>query len=77
MALRDWEEFDVKTVVENYEDLAKEIEPLTGAKDNHFDTIMNFIKEYKEIKKLDCDHYFVTFGDQKIRRCAECDRLEK
>lgn len=49
MTLKDWEEFDVKTVVENYEDLAKEIEPLTGAKDNHFETIMGFIESYKKL----------------------------
>lgn len=52
MALEDWKEFDIKTVAENYEDLAKEIEPLTGSKDNHFDTIMNFIEEYKRLKGL-------------------------
>lgn len=77
MAFKDWEEFDAKTVVENYEDLAKEIEPLTGAKDNHFETIMNFIKEYKELTNINCNHYFVKFGDQKTRRCAKCDKLEK
>ena len=50
VALEDWEEFDVKTVVENYEDLAREIESIAGAKDNHFETIMGFIQEYKELK---------------------------
>lgn len=77
MAAKDWEEFDVKTVIENYEDLAREIEPITGTKDNHFETIMNFIKEYKELTHFNCDHNFVKFGDQKIRRCSKCDELEK
>ena len=40
----------VRTIKENYEDLADILEPLTGMRDNHFDTIMNFIDEYKKLK---------------------------
>ena len=42
---------DAKTISENYEDLANEIEPLTGARDNHFETIIGFIAEYKKLKE--------------------------
>ena len=44
------EVLDAKTIAENYEDLANVLEPLTGMRDNHFDTIMNFIDEYKQLK---------------------------
>ncbi len=71
-----WEEFDFKTVIENYEDLASEIEPITGARDNHFDTIMSFIEKYKEVTHFNCEHMFIRYGDQKVRRCHKCGKLE-
>lgn len=52
MSIEDWTGFDAKTIAENYEDLAKEIEPITGSKDNHFETIMSFITEYKKLKGI-------------------------
>ena len=69
--------FDAKTIVENYEDLANEIEDLTGTRDNHFETIMGFIEEYKKLKAAQCVHssysYFVT---QYFRRCIHCGERE-
>lgn len=77
MSINGWTEFDAKTIAENYEDLAKEIEPITGSKDNHFETIMNFVAEYKRLKGLDCVHHYTKFGDHSIRRCHKCDKLEE
>lgn len=64
----------VKTIEENYEDLANELELFNGYRDEHFETIMEFINIIKP--RFNPAHSFHAFGTPAIYRCNYCGQLK-
>lgn len=74
LAMLNSRESYIRTIEDNYEDLANELELITGYRDEHFDTIMEFIHIIKP--RVKPEHSFHGFGTPVIHRCNWCGQVK-